>query len=302
MPPSALPAPPSPASPTTWPRSTGRSCTTSPRATPAPRSCSCTGGRRPGGPSASVIPLLARTHRVFAVDLRGFGDSSHADASYDAATSAEDLHQLVGQLGVGPVHLLCQDISGGLGFRFAATHPATSAASPRSRPPWSASGWRCWPTSTTADPGTSDSSAHQAFPRCCWPATSASSSPTGPTRCSPRCRAPSRRRTSTSSPARTRAPTAGAALPVSTSPSSPTAAQTQALAEARPLAVPVLTVDAFSAASPNGRSGRWPRARSPRCDLRESVTSWRRRPPRRSGGRRPSFPGPGGQRLRSRPR
>src|SRR4051812_39501494 len=50
-----------------------------------------------------VIPLLAATHRVFAVDLRGFGDSSNADGAYDAATSAEDLHQLVGQLGVGPV-------------------------------------------------------------------------------------------------------------------------------------------------------------------------------------------------------
>lgn len=70
-----------------------------------------------------LIPLLAGTHRVFAVDLRGFGDSSHADGEYDAATSAEDLAELVDHLGVGPVHLLCQDISGGLGFRFAATHP-----------------------------------------------------------------------------------------------------------------------------------------------------------------------------------
>jgi pimeloyl-ACP methyl ester carboxylesterase len=71
-----------------------------------------------------VMPLLAAEHRVFAVDLRGFGDSSAADGSYDTAASAEDLHQLVEQLGAGPVHFLCQDISGGLGFRFAATHPA----------------------------------------------------------------------------------------------------------------------------------------------------------------------------------
>lgn len=71
-----------------------------------------------------VIPILAATHRVFAVDLRGFGDSSAADGSYDAATSAEDMHHLVEHLGVGPVHVLCQDLSGGLGFRFAATHPA----------------------------------------------------------------------------------------------------------------------------------------------------------------------------------
>jgi pimeloyl-ACP methyl ester carboxylesterase len=71
-----------------------------------------------------VIPLLAATHRVFAVDLRGFGDSSAADGSYDAATSAEDMHCLVAHLGAGPVHVLCQDLSGGPGFRFAATHPA----------------------------------------------------------------------------------------------------------------------------------------------------------------------------------
>ena len=71
-----------------------------------------------------VIPLLAAAHRVFAVDLRGFGDSSTADGSYDAATSAEDMHCLVEHLGAGPVHVLCQDISGGPAFRFAATHPA----------------------------------------------------------------------------------------------------------------------------------------------------------------------------------
>ncbi|MFF3261522.1 alpha/beta fold hydrolase [Streptomyces sp. NPDC002932] len=70
-----------------------------------------------------LIPLLARTHRVFALDLRGFGDSGNADTEYGEAVAAEDLHHLVAHLGAGPVHLLCQDISGGTGFRFAATHP-----------------------------------------------------------------------------------------------------------------------------------------------------------------------------------
>lgn len=70
-----------------------------------------------------VIPLLAAEHRVFAVDLRGFGDSDNTPGSYDSATSAEDLHQLVEHLGVGPVHLTGQDISGGTVFRLASTHP-----------------------------------------------------------------------------------------------------------------------------------------------------------------------------------
>ncbi|MFG3138890.1 alpha/beta fold hydrolase [Streptomyces sp. NPDC048211] len=70
-----------------------------------------------------LIPLLARTHRVFTLDLRGFGDSSNADTEYGEVVSAEDLHHLVGHIGAGPVHILCQDVSGGAGFRFAATHP-----------------------------------------------------------------------------------------------------------------------------------------------------------------------------------
>ncbi|HEY2240765.1 MAG TPA: alpha/beta hydrolase [Streptosporangiaceae bacterium] len=69
-----------------------------------------------------VIPELARDHRVFAVDLRGFGDSAHAPGRYDSATAAEDLHQLIRHLSLGPVHLTGQDISGGTVFRLAATH------------------------------------------------------------------------------------------------------------------------------------------------------------------------------------
>ena len=70
-----------------------------------------------------LIPLLAARHRVFAVDLRGFGDSSTAGTEHDSTTAAEDLHHLIAHLGVGPVHLSGQDISGGTVFRLATTHP-----------------------------------------------------------------------------------------------------------------------------------------------------------------------------------
>jgi pimeloyl-ACP methyl ester carboxylesterase len=70
-----------------------------------------------------LIPLLATGHRVFAVDLRGFGDSDNKPGEYDSAASAEDLHQLIAHLDVGPVHVTGQDISGGTVFRLAATHP-----------------------------------------------------------------------------------------------------------------------------------------------------------------------------------
>src|ERR1700722_10914137 len=70
-----------------------------------------------------LIPLLAPSHRVFAVDLRGFGDSDHGAGPYDSQTSAEDLHLLIDTLDVGPVHLTAQDISGATVLRLAATHP-----------------------------------------------------------------------------------------------------------------------------------------------------------------------------------
>src|ERR1035437_1699701 len=70
-----------------------------------------------------LIPLLAASHRVFAVDLRGFGDYGNEPGEYGSKTSAEDLHLLIEQLGVGPVHLTGQDISGATVFRLATTHP-----------------------------------------------------------------------------------------------------------------------------------------------------------------------------------
>ncbi len=71
-----------------------------------------------------LIPLLAANHRVFAVDLRGFGgDSAIADDDFDSATAAEDLHQLIRHLDVDSVHVLGQDISGGAVYRLATANP-----------------------------------------------------------------------------------------------------------------------------------------------------------------------------------
>jgi pimeloyl-ACP methyl ester carboxylesterase len=70
-----------------------------------------------------LIPLLASTHRVFAVDLRGFGDSANKPGAYDSQVSSEDLHRLIDKLDVGPVHITGQDISGATVFRLAVTHP-----------------------------------------------------------------------------------------------------------------------------------------------------------------------------------
>jgi pimeloyl-ACP methyl ester carboxylesterase len=70
-----------------------------------------------------LMPLLATNRHVFAVDLRGFGDSGNGPGEYDSAACAEDLHQLIAHLDLGPVHLTGQDISGATVFRLATTHP-----------------------------------------------------------------------------------------------------------------------------------------------------------------------------------
>jgi pimeloyl-ACP methyl ester carboxylesterase len=75
-----------------------------------------------------VIPLLAARHRVVAVDLRGFGDSSVADVSFTSTVAAQDLHQLLTAVDLGPVHLLAQDIAGGTALRLATAHPEQVAS------------------------------------------------------------------------------------------------------------------------------------------------------------------------------
>ena len=75
-----------------------------------------------------VIPLLAKTHRVFAVDLRGFGDSSVAAGDHDSAVAADDLHRLINHLDIGPMHVTGQDISGATVFRLATAHPEDVAS------------------------------------------------------------------------------------------------------------------------------------------------------------------------------
>ncbi len=70
-----------------------------------------------------LIPLLTGRHRVYAVDLRGFGDSDVADENYSSAVAAEDLHALIEHLAVGAMHVVGQDLGGGVIHRLAAGHP-----------------------------------------------------------------------------------------------------------------------------------------------------------------------------------
>jgi pimeloyl-ACP methyl ester carboxylesterase len=71
-----------------------------------------------------IMPQLAERYTVIAVDLRGAGGSSKPprSAGYDARTMAEDIHQLVGQLGCKSVRILGHDIGLLVAYTYAAAY------------------------------------------------------------------------------------------------------------------------------------------------------------------------------------
>lgn len=71
-----------------------------------------------------VMPGLARTHRVIAPDLPGFGLSSKPlDASYSFNFHARTLEAFLDTIGVDKVHLVVHDLGGPVGLYWATQHP-----------------------------------------------------------------------------------------------------------------------------------------------------------------------------------
>lgn len=72
-----------------------------------------------------LLPALAAHYTVIAPDLRGAGASSKPEpaAGYDAYTLAEDVHQLVQQLGRPSIRLVGHDLGVMVAYAYAATHP-----------------------------------------------------------------------------------------------------------------------------------------------------------------------------------
>mgnify|MGYP003906977567 FL=1 len=70
-----------------------------------------------------VMPALAKNYTVIVPDLRGLGDSSKPSTGYDGNTTAEDLNQLISQLGFKKILLVAHDIGAQTAYSYAATHP-----------------------------------------------------------------------------------------------------------------------------------------------------------------------------------
>ena len=70
-----------------------------------------------------LISELAKTHRVIAPDLRGFGSSSKPESGYDKKTMAQDIHALAASLGHSRIGIAGHDIGLMVAYAHAAQFP-----------------------------------------------------------------------------------------------------------------------------------------------------------------------------------
>jgi pimeloyl-ACP methyl ester carboxylesterase len=71
-----------------------------------------------------LMPLLADTgYTVIAPDLRGLGDSDKAESGYSKTNVAQDVYELVHQLGHQNINLVGTDIGSMVAYAYAASYP-----------------------------------------------------------------------------------------------------------------------------------------------------------------------------------
>ncbi len=71
-----------------------------------------------------LIPELAKTHKVIAPDLRGFGESRKPESGYDKKTMAQDIHALAASLGLARAAIAGHDIGLMVAYAYAAQYPS----------------------------------------------------------------------------------------------------------------------------------------------------------------------------------
>src|ERR1700692_2138725 len=70
-----------------------------------------------------LMALLANTHTVIAVDLRGAGQSSTPAAGYTKAEMAQDIHALARKLGHDHIRIVGHDIGLMVAYAYATQYP-----------------------------------------------------------------------------------------------------------------------------------------------------------------------------------
>jgi pimeloyl-ACP methyl ester carboxylesterase len=69
-----------------------------------------------------IMPALAEHYTVIVPDMRGLGNSSKPASGYDKKTVAEDIYQLIHQLGFGHIHLVGHDWGSAVAYAYTAAH------------------------------------------------------------------------------------------------------------------------------------------------------------------------------------
>jgi pimeloyl-ACP methyl ester carboxylesterase len=69
-----------------------------------------------------VVPLLSEHFSIVVPDLRGIGDSTHPDDGYDMATVADDIAELMSELGHDKFHIVGEDWGAAASYQVAARH------------------------------------------------------------------------------------------------------------------------------------------------------------------------------------
>lgn len=70
-----------------------------------------------------MMPLLSADYDVIVPDLRGVGQSDKPKDGYDKKTSAQDIRNLMDELGVAKAHIVGHDIGGMIAYAFAVQFP-----------------------------------------------------------------------------------------------------------------------------------------------------------------------------------
>ncbi|MRG90697.1 alpha/beta fold hydrolase [Polyangium spumosum] len=70
------------------------------------------------------VPALAERYKVVAVDLRGHGRSEKPPGPYRITTFAADVAQVLGELALGPAHVVGISMGGMVGFQLAVDAPS----------------------------------------------------------------------------------------------------------------------------------------------------------------------------------
>ena len=81
------------------------------------------GGLGSGEMFGPILPTLAATHRVIAVDLQGHGRTADIDRPLDIRLMGDDIAALIDHLGLGRADVMGYSLGGGVALQTAARHP-----------------------------------------------------------------------------------------------------------------------------------------------------------------------------------